>query len=171
MNIEYNNIVYDNTATPNQGVYSNTATSDELAVPVPNNDEILTSYAAGKRAKKVSSIVFGVMTITIAGGLGGVAISNAFLPSPTLSNVSFVAENNEVVYSFSISNLSSYYAIVEASEFVSGDVFYTREFQGDGLKEDSFSFEGKDKIAIAISITNKFDYLRSLYETTLTKEA
>ena len=167
MNIQYNNIAYDNVGTPNQNNYNNVGVSDELKVNVPNNDGVLTSYAAGKRAKKAMSVITSVLTITIAGGVGGISIANVFVASPKISQVSFALENDEVVYSFSISGLSTYLAQLIAKDVQSKEVFYTLDMKGDGDKEGKFSAQGHQTIEAEIFVTNHLDYQKSLYIITI----
>ena len=167
MNIQYNNIAYDNVGTPNQNSYSNVGLSDELRVNVPNNDGVLTSYAAGKRAKKAMSVITSVLTISIAGGVGGISIANAFVASPEISKASFVLENDEVVYSFTISKLSTYIAELIAKDGETKDTFYTLELKGDGVKEGKFASEGHETIEVQIFVTNHLDYEKSVYTITI----
>ena len=167
MNIQYNNIAYDNVGTPNQNNYNNVGVSDELKVNVPNNDGVLTSYAAGKRAKKAMSVITSVLTITIAGGVGGISIANVFVASPKISQVNFALENDEVVYSFSISGLSTYLAQLIAKDVQSKEVFYTLDMKGDGDKEGKFPAQGHQIIEAEIFVTNHLDYQKSLYTITI----
>ena len=167
MNIQYKNIAYDNVGTPNQNSYSNVGLSDELQINVPNNDGVLTSYAAGKRAKKAMTVITSVLTITIAGGVGGISIANAFVASPEISEASFVLENDEVVYSFKISGLSTYIAELIAKDSVSKDAFFTLEMKGDGVKEGKFSAQGYKTIEAEIFVTNHLDYQKSVYTITI----
>lgn len=167
MNIQYNNIAYDNVGTPNQNAYNNVGLSDELNINVPNNDGVLTSYAAGKRAKKAMAVITSVLTITIAGGVGGISIANAFVASPEISKASFALENDEVVYSFTISGLSTYTAELIAKDGVTKEAFFTLEMKGDGVKEGKFSAEGHDIVEAEVFVTNHLDYQKSIYTITI----
>lgn len=175
MAVEYNNIVYDNVATPKQNAYDNVAQSDELNVPLPDNDGKMTLYARNKRAKKVVHSVAVTATIMISVGGSGVLLWNSFFPKPAaVSNVSFSLEARTFNYSFDITKAdkyNSYFALYTGSgknttEFFIVDVTAGGKFEG-STNIPNYIQDGS-MFTAEIYGANAVDYRRTYHKQTFT---
>ena len=175
MAVEYNNIVYDNTATPNQDAYDNVGQSDELNVKLPDNEGDTTLYAKNKRAKKGIKAVAATATIMVSAGASGLLIWNSFSPKPaTVSNMSMSLVGRALSYSFEITKADkakSYFSLYTDEGKNKGEFFIVDITAGgkfEGTTEIPASVKDGQSFTADIYGSNNFDYYRSYYKQIFT---
>ena len=117
----------------------------------------------GKPKKKLLKVLTFALTLSSATLLGGTLLSNAFVgKEPTLGNISFKRETNDIHYSFEIKEMGT----LEVSLLLQREeeTLYEETFKESGTYQGIIRHVGKEELVVTLNATNGLDYWKALYE-------
>lgn len=170
MNGEFNDLSTRNNEPTFSLSTNNVATSDELNVDPVYTEKVVNSYAAGKKAKKITKIVAITFAVASAALLGGNFLTNAFItnpPSVSKSEFIILEGTDTFSYKFTLTNKENRYSVTflvksDTEKYLTLDVSKTNTYEG---KIENLGY-GKT-ITYTISFTNKLDYKKNLLQGSL----
>lgn len=153
---EFNNLVYNNTATSFSSSTNNTATSDELLT----NSSFQTTYSKSKKKKgKIVGISIALTTTAIMSG--GVLINTFIKNPPKVVNPSYSLVNSVFSFSFDISNPKNYKIIyvlkVNEVEVINEEASKETHYEGSYSK-----LKKLDQGEFIVSFSNRLDYIKNI---------
>lgn len=163
-NTEFNNIVFDNTATTTNFSPNNVAQSDELLAPETYNYERETNFAKLKRKIKIAKIAVFSVTVTVTGGaiVIGLTQSNNGPKIPVVETPSFRVENKTLFYSFKLNDVKNYKVIFTIKNN-KGNI-YEIVLDKDDTYENSYDLSSySGSLSASLDYSNEVDLFGNLY--------
>lgn len=163
-NTEFNNIVFDNTATTTNFSPNNVAQSDELLAPETYNYERETNFAKLKRKIKIAKIAVFSVTVTVTGGaiVVGLNQNNVGAKTPVVEAPSFRVENKTLIYSFKLNNVNNYKVIFTINQ--DKENIYKVTLDKDNTYENSYDLSSySGSMSASLDYTNEVDHAGNLY--------
>ena len=169
MDGELNNFNINNTNITFSVTTNNIELSDEIKADPIYQRQMGTNYSRGKKVGKTITIVGLSIAFTATAIASGGIIRNIFVPNPpTVSNVDYYIEGENLYYSISLQNKLSYVTY-----------YQLMTLYGETLTEGDCS-EAKDyvvtyspvhsgaKLKFVVTFTNSFDYRKAVHTNTFT---
>ena len=160
---EFNDYLINNTPITFTGSTNNIATSDELSAPLLYQDTLGTKYSKqGKRVARFVGATGIALLVTAAAVRTGSVLTNGFvLNAPVVENGSFLFEEGEFKYEFTIANKGNY----EIKCFIT--INGVTKFSDDCSEEKTYSgtfneIQDGERGNFYVEFSNKVDYKKKI---------